>query len=119
MEVADTHGVDRDSDQLFLASGNGCELGAWSVLSRAARNARMDVSTDISYGRAAGRLFSDERVSELVRQEVEQPASTLTLIEQSQTRSVSAGQPRAAVSRSPHQLRHFPFPSCELRTDDS
>src|SRR5579872_4056863 len=44
METSNTHLLDRRAHQLFLASGAGCELGAWSLLPTTARDSGLGVS---------------------------------------------------------------------------
>jgi hypothetical protein len=59
MEVSDAYGMDCGSDQLFLAAAMRCELGAWSILSRAASGSGDGLSGDLFGGGAAAGLLAD------------------------------------------------------------
>src|SRR5271163_1241310 len=63
METADADRVDRSPNQLFLASANGCELGAWPVLSRATCSAGIRLSRVLLSRRASAGLFPDALVA--------------------------------------------------------
>src|ERR1700736_5182110 len=48
MEISDAHDLDRSADQLFLAAGARCQLGAWAIFSRAAPDSWMVVPDGLS-----------------------------------------------------------------------
>src|SRR5437899_2834015 len=59
METADTHNVDRGPNQLFLAAGAGCELGARAFLPRTACDAGLELSAALSARRADTGLLAN------------------------------------------------------------
>jgi len=80
METADPDGMDCRSDQLFLAPADGCELGARPVLSRATRDAGMDVLAGLPNLGAARGVLSDALVSFVASTKVESSIVILSAV---------------------------------------
>src|ERR1700722_6854759 len=77
MESPDVDGVDCGSAQLFLAARAGRELGAGIILSRAARDSGMGLSSHLlNHGHAAG-LLSHPSSSKLAHTAGEAEASVI------------------------------------------
>src|ERR1700733_1095627 len=108
MEAANVDGVDGCARKLLLATREGCELGAGIVLSRAACDAGLGLSTRLSDNRAAVGLFphpSSSRLADAARAAV-LPASSPVV-------------PRASRAAAAAFLNYFVgLPGC-LRTADS
>jgi len=69
VEVADVDLLDCRDDQSFLASGDGCELGAGIVLSGAACDACVVVSGGVSHGSTGGCVLADASSVDVVGEE--------------------------------------------------